>query len=128
MSLSLRIVCCCIIGCLLTTSCNKDELEPKDFRDRYVGQYKVVETNNCYGALPPCSSTKDTVISVNYGLTDSTISVLGRDIFLDSAEGYQAYHYGLRFWNDSIRSYFSNGGLGGGINEIHEGYKISDTP
>ena len=108
--------------------CDKKENELPDFRDEYIGKYQVTENINCYGPCFSCSSEKDTVIIVNYGLTDSTISVLGRDVFIDTTGWYSAYHYGLRLWNDSILSTFMNGGLGCGQYESYVGYKISDKP
>ena len=109
-------------------SCDKDDNNPNDFRDKYIGKYQVTESINCYGPCCTCSFQKDTVIIVNYGLTDSTLNVLGRDVYLDSTGSYYDYHYGLRLWNDSISSYFMNGGLGCGKKEIYKGYRISDKP
>lgn len=110
-------------------SCKKDD--GNDFRNKYIGKYKVHERISSYGS-PSCGEPynyeKDTVISVNYGSTDSTLSVLNRDVLLDSDGNYYAYHYGLRMWNDSISSNFMNGGLGCGEYVVHIGYKISDTP
>jgi len=118
---------------MLTFSCHKDKdinepEKPADFRDIYIGKYQVKETINCYGPCGTCSSVRDTVISVNYGLTDSTLSVLGRDVFLDSTGFYGAYHYGLRLWDDSISSNFMNGGLGCGQYIWHKGYRFSNIP
>ena len=116
---------------LFINSCHKEEEKiqvQNDFRDKYVGKYQVTESINCYGPCDTCSSQKDTVISVRYGLTDSTLSVLGRDVFLDANGNYYAYHYGLRLWNDSIYSNYMNGGLGCGQHEIYEGVRISATP
>ncbi|MDX2432741.1 MAG: hypothetical protein QNK35_17520 [Bacteroides sp.] len=116
---------------LVLNSCNKDDNKPDDFRDKYIGQYQVHEKISSYG-FPECgepySREKDTIIVVNYGNTDSTLDVLGRDVYLDSAGNYYDYHYGLRLWNDSISSYFMNGGLGCGRNEVYKGYRISDQP
>ncbi len=98
-----------------------------DFRDKLVGKYQVTETFNSYGAPGICnsfSSTKDTIITVSYGATDSTYSVLGRDVYLDANNEYYAYHYGLIFRNDSIFSTFMNGGLGCGVYEYYKGKKI----
>ena len=118
---------------IFTISCHKDNdndepVKPADFRDIYIGKYQVKETINCYGPCGTCSSVRDTVISVNYGLTDSTLSVLGRDVFLDSTGFYGAYHYGLRLWDDSISSNFMNGGLGCGQYIWHKGYRFSNIP
>ena len=110
-------------------SCDKDENKPIDFRDKYIGKYQVNEKINCYGICPACTSQKDTIIVVNYGLTDSTISVLGRDLWLDSTGRYAAgYHDYLSLWNDSIYSHFRIGGLGCPTVYIHEGYRISSSP
>ena len=118
------------IGILLN-SCDKDENSPTDFRDEYVGQYQVHEKISSYG-FPECgesySREKDTIISITYGDTDTTLHVLGRDVYLDSLGWYYAYHYGLRLWNDSISSYYMNGGLGCGHYEVYEGYRISNKP
>lgn len=117
----------CIIGTLLT-SCYKDDTKPTDFRDKYIGKYQVSENISCYGPCGTCSSLKDTVIIVDYGITDSTLSILGRDVYLDSTEHYHNYHYSLRLWNDSIYSDFMNGGLGCGKKETYNGLKISNNP
>ena len=119
-----------VIG-LFLNYCSKDENNPTDFRDKYIGQYQVQERISSYG-FPECgepySREKDTVISVTYGDTDTTLHVLGREVWLDSTGRYYDYHYVLRLWNDSIYSYFMNGGLGCGQNEIYEGYRISNKP
>jgi hypothetical protein len=108
-------------------SCNKDKLD--DIRKIYIGKYQVVEKISGYGICFPLDLiVKDTVISINYGLTDSTLSVLGRDVYLDSEGFCNQYHYWLRLWNDSISSTFMNGGLGCGKYEKYEGYKITDKP
>lgn len=110
-------------------SCKKDDVKPNDVRAKYIGKYQVHEKISSYGS-PECGEPfnreRDTIISVIYGKTDSTLNVLGRDVYLDSAGNYYAYHYGLRLWNDSIYSYFMNGGLGCGQDEIYNGYKISN--
>ena len=116
---------------IIFISCNKDDNKLNDYRDKYIGKYQVKETIKSYGdpeCGEPYSSERDTIISVTYGNTDSTLIVLGREVYLDSAGYYTAYHYGLRLWNDSILSYFMNGGLACGQNEIHEGYRISNKP
>lgn len=98
----------------------------EDTRLKFVGQYKVVEKIYSYGD-PKCgsySSTRDTIISVKTGATDSTIAVLGRDVYLDSNNEYYAYHYGLQFRNDSIFSTYMNGGLGCGQYEVYTGVKL----
>jgi hypothetical protein len=122
MLILLRIIL--IIICISAISCEKF----KDERDVYIGKYKVTETINCYGPCGTCSSTKDTTIVVGYGLTDTSISVLGRDVTLDESGEYFAYHYGLIFQNDSIFSTYMNGGLGCGQYESYVGVKISDKP
>jgi hypothetical protein len=124
----IRLTAITIFYGILFYSCDKDENKPIDFRDKYIGRYQVNEKIDCYGPCSTCSSQKDTVIIVNYGLTDSTLSVLGRDVWLDSTGRYYDYHYGLRLWNDSINSHFMNGGLGCGQHEIYEGYRISSKP
>ena len=106
-------------------SCNKCDNKPTDFRNQYIGEYQVSKSIRCYGTCWTCSSEKDTVIVVNYGLTDSTLSLFGRDVCLDSDGYYFDYHYELRIWNDSIYSQFMNGGLGCGKYEIFEGSRIS---
>lgn len=116
---------------LLIFSCDKDDNKPTDFRDKYIGKYQVHESISSYG-FPECgepySREKDTVITVIYGDTDTTLNVLGRDVYLDSTGWFSDYHYGLRLWNDSLYSHFMNGGLGCGQNEIYEGYRISSEP
>ena len=117
--------------CCLPGSCDKVGSGPSDFRDMYTGKYQVHETIYSYG-FPVCGepyfSERDTIISVSYGYTDSTLLVLGRDIYVDSTGRGYDYHYGLRFRNDSIFSYFMNGGLGCGQYENHEGIRISMKP
>jgi hypothetical protein len=106
-------------------SCKK---EPVDFRDQFIGKYQVKEQINCYGSCATCASEKDTLISVRYGMSDSSLSVLGRDIKLDINNFYYAYHYGLWLGNDSIYSKFMYGGLGCGQYEIYEGVRVSKKP
>ncbi len=121
----------CLLICFLCMSCHKNESKKSDPEDKYVGKYQVHENISSYG-FPPCgdpySSEKDTVISVVRGKTDTTLVVLGREVYLDSTGHYYAYHYSLRLWNDSISSTFMNGGLGCGQYEIYKGYRISTTP
>lgn len=112
-----------IILSFITLSCEKDA---KDFRNKYTGKYLVTEEVSCYGPCSTCYRLKDTIISVEYGETKQSLSVLGRDVTLDSMGYYHDYHYGLRLWNDSIWSYFMNGGLGCGQRIIYTGAKISD--
>lgn len=115
----------------IITSCKKDNSSSLDFRNKFIGQYQCVEKINSYGASQ-CGTSysfeKDTVISVSYGATDSTLNVLGRDVYLSSEGYFNDYHYGLRLWNDSISSYYMNGGIGCGQNETYIGYKISSQP
>lgn len=110
------------------SSCKKDSNKPADFRDVWRGQYQCVNTVNCYGPCGSCSSTRDTIISVDYGTTDTTLLVLGREVWLDSLGNYYAYHYGLSFRDDSIFSTYMSGGLGCGSYIRYTGVKISDTP
>ena len=114
---------------LVLGSCESGGTDPEDFRDRYVGNYLVRETIRSYG-FPECgepySRERDTVIRVNYGESDTTLFVLGREVWLDSTGSFYDYHYGLRLWNDSIWSTFMNGGLGCGQYETYEGVRISE--
>lgn len=126
--LSVRLV---IMFCCLLTACDQIDPAPADFRDQYTGKYQVHEKIYSYG-FPECGEPyfreRDTIISVSYGHTDSTLMVLGRDIFVDSTGWGYDYHYGLSFRNDSIFSHFMNGGLGCGQHEIYEGLRISYQP
>lgn len=113
---------------ILSFSCKKHnpELIRNDFRNKYVGNYQVVKTIESYGS-PSCGQyfyTSDTIITVSFGNTDSTLIVLGREVWLDSSESYYAYHYGLIMRKDSIDYNYMNGGLGCGNYEIYKGYKI----
>jgi len=123
-----KILIILVLFCLIFSSCDK---ESYDFRDEYVGQYQVVERLQSYG-FPQCGapfqSVKDTIITVDYGTTDSTLIVLGREVWLDSTGCYYAYHYGLCIRNDSLWSSYMAGGLGCGVYENYEGYRISDKP
>jgi hypothetical protein len=68
-----------VIG-LLLISCkkDKDDTKPTDNRDKYIGQYQVHEKFDCTG-FPECApSEKDSIISVTYGSTDTTLYVLGK--------------------------------------------------
>lgn len=113
------------------TACEKGFWKPKDFRDAYVGKYQVTEKLTVYGS-PLCDlgpdTEKDTVIIVDYGSKKTTLFVLGREVELDEEGYYYAYRFGLRIWNDSIWSLHMNGGLGCGIYEHYEGYRISSNP
>lgn len=114
---------------LIMVSCKKDcDNKSPDFRDEFIGKYSCRYTVSCYGPCFTCYSVTDTVISVQYGNSDTTIFVLGREVWLDSTGSYYAYHYGLNFRNDSIFSTFMNGGLGCGQYQSYVGVKISDTP
>lgn len=122
-----KILMILVFSCLIFSSCDK---ESYDLRDKYVGKYQTKAQFRSYG-FPECgyvNYSKDTIISVNYGTTDSTLIVLGREVWLDSTGCYYAYHYGLCIWHDSIHSSYMNGGLGCGIYENYEGYRISEKP
>lgn len=116
-----------LAGCFFG-SCNHEETEPEDFRDQYTGKYLTHESISSYG-FPECGEyyhrERDTVIIVDYGNSDSTLLVLGREVWLDSAGRYYDYHYGLTMRNDSLWSYYMNGGLGCGQYESYEGVRIS---
>ena len=132
----IHVISCVVIIAL--ASCEDDKYAPvsipqpipetPDFRDSIIGKYSVIEIISCYGPCGACYSTKDTTISVNYGVTDSTYNVLGWDAYLGTTGTYTAYHYGLTFRNDSIFSYFMNGGLGCGQNVSHVGVRTSPIP
>lgn len=109
----------------MLVSCKKDN---PDSRDVYVGRYFVHESVNCYGPCDTCSTERDTSISVTYGSTDTTLMVLGREVWLDTGGTFYAYHYGLEFRDDSIFSNYMNGGLGCGQYESYKGVKTSNTP
>ena len=112
-------------------SCKEPIFKRYDKRYKFIGKYNVKKTINSYGS-PECgepySYETDTTIIVNYGKTDSTLDVFGRDVWLDSTGRYSEYHYGLRLWNDSISSTWMNGGLGCGQYISHIGVKISNKP
>jgi len=115
-------------GAFLLVSCQTETANPSDPRDIYLGEYQTVENISSYG-FPECGEPyeyeKDTIIIVTKGQTDSTLLVLGREVYIDSTGRFGAYHYSLRLWNDSIYSYFMNGGLGCGQYEVYRGYRIS---
>ncbi len=102
---------------------NSCEKEKSDFRDEFTGKYKVHVTSSPYGPCGFTGSEYDTVIVVDYGMTDSTLLVLGRDVHLDDEGYFYDYHYSLRLWDDSIRSYYMAGGLGCGHYVVHIGAK-----
>jgi hypothetical protein len=124
---NIKILIIMILLVMNLSSCDREN--QFDFRDKYAGKYQVQEELQSYG-FPPCGnnfhSLKDTIITVDFGITDSTLIVLGREVQLDSNGFYFAYHYGLHLWNDSISSSFMNGGLGCGRYEIYNGYRISE--
>lgn len=112
-------------------SCKKPIFKQFDKRYKYIGKYSVHKTIKSYGFPEfgePYSYETDTTISINFGETDSTLNVLGRDVWLDSTGRYGSYHYGLRLWDDSISSIFMNGGLGSGQYISYLGIKISNKP
>jgi hypothetical protein len=120
-----------ITGLLFIDSCKKSDIKPGDFRNKYIGKYEVVEHVGSYGSIEcgePYSRERDTVIIVNYGETDTTINVFGRDVKLDSSGIFYDYHYSLRLWNDSIKSYLMNGGLGCGQIVTYLGRRVSEEP
>jgi hypothetical protein len=113
---------------LFIFSCKTETTNPSDPRDIYLGEYQTTENISSYGSLEcgdPYEYERDTIIVVTKGQTDSTLLVLGREVYLDSTGRTGAYHYSLRLWNDSIYSFFMNGGLGCGQYEVYRGYKIS---
>jgi len=118
-----------ILATIILFSCDDEPSGPKDFRDQYVGKYQVHESISSYG-WPDMngesySRERDTVILVDYGNSDTTLIVLGREVWLDTTGSYYDYHYSLRMRDDSLWSFFMNGGLGGGQYEIYEGVRIS---
>ena len=128
--MKLRLKTVIVIAMLVSihVSCKKEQHKPHDFREKFIGQYQVKETIWCYGSCNTCYSQKDTIIAVSIGQTDSTLLILGREVFLDSNGNYYAYHYGLRLWNDSIRSMLMSGGLGCGTYVKHEGVNSAVMP
>ncbi len=126
--MKLRYLILLISGLVLWAGCSKDRLKKNDFRNQYVGKYQVVKTVDSYGPCWDLHTKKDTVISVKYGDSDSTLFVLGRDVKLNNNGFYCDYHYSLRIWNDSIRSYFMDGGLGCGNYIKYLGYRIDKKP
>lgn len=131
MKLTLKLISIIFILGLSFNSCKKDKSISPDFRIKYIGKYQCVEKIYSYGSYlcgDSYSFEKDTIISVSYGKTDSTLNVLGRDVYLDSMDVYLAYHYSLSFRNDSIRSFFTNGGIGCGQYEVYSGKRISTKP
>lgn len=116
---------------LLFAACGKADEKLTDARNKYIGSYFVHEKIGSYGPPPyvePFLYEKETIINVLPGETDSTLLVLGREVWLDSNGSYYEYKYGLRLWNDSLRSYYSSGGMGGGMYISHVGYRISTEP
>ncbi len=112
-------------------SCKKDvEIKTKfDYRDKFIGKYKVTETKYCYGNCGNCYSKKDSIININYGYLDSTISVLGYEYLqLDETGSYFGRYLSIRLWNDSIKATRSEGGLGCGVNYYYVGRRISKKP
>jgi hypothetical protein len=112
-------------------SCKKDvQIKTEiDFRDKYIGKYKVIETKSCYGSCWNCYSKKDSIISIGYGYMDSTISALGYEYLrLDETGSYSGNYFGIRLWNDSIKASRRVGGLGCGVNYYYIGYRISKRP
>lgn len=106
----------------------KVTIKQHDFRKDVVGKYFVTETINCYGSCANCYSTQDKTISVHYGATDSTISVFGREVYLDANGHFSTFHYDLTLANDSIHSSFQNGNASCGQYENHVGVRTSPIP
>jgi len=113
---------------LILFSCNKENNNLNKNLSNYIGKYQTVSKFTTFGAMPYSNIEKDTIISVDYGNSDTTLIVLNREVWLDKNREFYDYHYGLQFRNDSIFSTFMNGGLGGGNYEYYVGYKISDKP
>lgn len=109
---------------LVLLCCKKDDME-KDYRSAFIGTYDVKETITCYGSFGDCFYEKDTLVIVTRSDNDSTINVLGRTIAIGPDGITGDYHYGLHFRNDSIFSFFMNGGLGAGTYIRHDGKRIS---
>ena len=109
---------------LLSTSCYKIKINPNDYRNNLVGKYQATGTIDCYGPCGDCHKEWDSVITINYGSTDSTLYIWGEDIYFSEKE--TSYGFGLRLWNDSIFYSMKNGGLGCGQFEYFTGSKIAD--
>jgi len=111
-------------------SCEKLS-DQNDFRNKYIGKYQVVETRKSFGFPYSGKSqvtTKDTVIIVRYGYSDSTLLVLGSEIVLDENDAFFEYYYSIRFFEDSIATYYRSGGLGGGTSQQYNGVRIDKMP
>jgi hypothetical protein len=116
-----------ILNCLFLflNSCEKDK---PDSRDKYIGDYAVLQSVNCYGPCGNCSYQRDTVIRVGYGKTDTTLNVLGRDIYLEADGVCAGYHLSIKILDGYLSASFMNGGLGCGTYENYEGNKIIADP
>ena len=119
----------CVAAIILTVSITLSSCDChlNDFRNPYIGRYQVHVAINSYGTCwEPYSNEYDTIISVTYGESDSSLLLMGREIYLDADGYFYEYHYGCRLWSDSVWSSYMNGGLGCGQYETYLGHKISN--
>jgi hypothetical protein len=100
----------------------------KDYRDKFVGKYQVVEEKRSYGPCGFENYLKDTLIVVDYGHSDSLLIVLGREVYPDKNGYFRTYDHEVIFQNDSIFSRNKFGGLGCGYYITHQGKRISSKP
>lgn len=97
---------------ILFFSCNKNDENPTDSRDKYIGQYAVWHIINKNGPIEKCGENyylkNDTIINVSYGETDTTLNILGRDVYLDSLGWFNTEYFNLKLWDKDISIYIEN--------------------
>jgi hypothetical protein len=116
----------------MLNGCASDKDDFTDFRNKYIGKYQVKEMQKNYREPDDdvYSFLRDTIISVNYGNSDSTVEVIGRDVKLNSKGYYSSSYFAMRIWNDSIYCFTIpfEGEDEDGRCEIYSGHRISKIP
>lgn len=112
-----------ILICLLfVTSCNK--------RDTYLGNYNCNFQQNCWGNVTPCplADGGQTVIVVQAGSRENTITIFGREIEIDALNrgsygSFEVSGFDVSFNNDIITVYEHYAPAYGGYTRTYIGAK-----
>lgn len=109
-------------------SCRKDTL-PHYESSKFVGKYLVTITANKSGQYcqtPANLPTRTEIIIVDYGNTDSTINVFGKETYLNM-EGNDPKST-LKIWDDTFSFGYSDGPLGCKIYYTYKGERFDTSP
>lgn len=104
------------LSCLVLSSSCKEE-------QTFVDQYEVTHTET---TVSGCFSTiiSQIVLNVTYGEDNSLVTVLDREVQLDSEGSFDEQEFRGQIWNDEIEIYVEEGGGSCSQIDIYEGFKI----